>query len=167
MKNKPNRPTRGGFTLIELVASLGAASVLIVGLSSTIFIALRASDTSNTPAANTLEGLVRLSDMAAELQYTHMISEQPETAITVTVPDRNDPDTNPETIRYAWSGTAGDPVTRQYNGGTVANVVEDVHDFGVQYYQPAAVVEYITIWIQVTSDSQTRVETSLPLLNQP
>ena len=167
MRSKTNRPTRGGFTLIELIVSLTAASVLIVSLSSTIFIALRASDTSNTPAANTLEGLVRLSDMAAELQYTQTISEQTATAITVTVPDRNDPDTNPETIRYAWSGTAGDPLTRQYNGGTVANLVEDVHDFGVQYYQPAAVVEYITIGIQVTSDSRTSVETSIPLLNQP
>ncbi len=167
MKSKPNRPTCGGFTLIELIVSLAAGSVLMVGLSSAIFVALRASDPSNTPAANTFEGLVRLSDMVADLQYTQMISEQTATAITVTVPDRNDPDTNPETIRYAWSGTAGDPVTRQYNSGTVANVVEDVYDFGVQYYQPAAVVEYITIWIQVTSDSRTSVETSIPLLNQP
>ncbi len=167
MKSERNRPTPSGFTLIELIVSLATASMLIVGLSSSMFIALRASNTSNTPVANTFAGLVRLSDMAAELQYTLTISEQTATAITVTVPDRNDADTNPETIRYAWSGTAGDPVTRQYNGGTVANVVEDVHDFGVQYYQPAAVVEYITIGIQVTSDSQTSVETSIPLLNQP
>ena len=141
--------------------------MLIGALSSTIFIALRASDTSATPAANTLVGLVRLSDMAAELQYTQTISEQTATAITVTVPDRDDPDTNPETIRYAWSGTVGDPLTRQYNGGTIANVADDVHDFAVQYYQPATAVEYLTIRIQVTSDSRTSVETSVPLLNRP
>lgn len=167
MRHKTNHPTRGGFTLIELIVSLASASVLMVGLSSTIFIAFRASDTSDTPATNTLEGLARLSEMAAELQYTQTITEQTANAITVTVPDRNDPDTNPETIRYAWSGTAADPLTRQYNGGTVANVVENVHNFGVRYYQPAAVVEYITVSIQVASDSRTRVETSIPLLNQP
>jgi prepilin-type N-terminal cleavage/methylation domain-containing protein len=167
MRRKTNHLTHGGFTLIELIVSLTAASFLMVGLSSTLFIAFRATDTSNTPATNTLEGLARLSDMAAELPYTQTVIEKTANAITVTVPDRNDPDTNPETIRYAWSGAAADPLTRQYNGGIVANVVENVHNFGVKYYQPAAVVKYITISIQVASESQTRVETSIPLLNQP
>jgi hypothetical protein len=139
----------------------------MVGLSSSIFIAVRATDNSNTPAASTLEGLNALSDMAAELQYTQSVTEQATTAVTVTVPDRDDPDTIPETIRFAWSGAAGDPLTRQYNGGTVATFVENVHDFGIQYFQPTAAVEHITIWIQANSDSRTSVETSVPLLNQP
>ena len=167
MRHKTNHLTHGGFTLIELIVSMTAASFLMVGLSSTLFIAFRATDTSNSPATNTLAGLARLSEMAAELQYTQTVLEQTANAITVTVPDRNDPDTNPELIRYAWSGTIADPLTRQYNGGITDNVVENVHNFEIQYYQPAAVIKYITVSIQVASDSQTRVETSIPLLNQP
>lgn len=156
-----------GFTLIEMVVSLAAASVLMVGLSSTIFIALRASDKSNTPGGAILEGHALLCDMTAELRTAQAITEQAATAITVTVPDREDADTNLETIRYAWSGTPGDPLTRQYNGGNVANVAEDVHDFGIQYYQPASTTEYLTVWIQITSDFRTSIETTIPLLNRP
>lgn len=123
----------GGFTVLELMVSLASASLLMAGVSSSIFIALRATDTSRTPTAYALEGLARLSDMS-ELQYAQTAAEQTATAVTVTVPDRNDPDTNPETIRYAWSGTPGDPLTRQYNGGAVAPVADDVYLFAIDYY---------------------------------
>ena len=161
------RTTRAGFTLIELVASLGAASVLIVGLSSALLIALRATDSSSTPAPATLGGHARLTDMHSELQHAQSIIEQTTTAITVSVPDRDDPDSYPETIRYAWSGTPGDPLTRQYNGGTVANAAEDVHDFDIQYYQPASEVEYLTVRLQISSDARASTQTAIPLFNRP
>jgi Carbohydrate binding domain len=121
-------PNRGGYMLVELMVAMVGASVLMVGLSSTIFIALKATDTSNTPTSATIEGNAALTDLLSDLEFALSITEQTANAITFTLPDR-DGDSNPETIRYAWSGTPGDPLTRQYNGGAVATLTENVHVF--------------------------------------
>lgn len=136
MSRRAQLPNRGGYTLVELMVAMVGASVLMVGLSSTIFIALKATDTSNTPTSATIEGYSALNDLLSDLEFALSFSEQTPNAITFTVPDR-DGDSNPETIRYAWSGTPGDPLTRQYNGGTVATLVEDVHVFQHDLPPPA------------------------------
>ena len=60
-----------------------------------------------------------LVELLADLEFALAFSEKTDHALTFTVPDR-DGDFISETIRYAWSGTPGDPLTRQYNGGAVA-----------------------------------------------
>src|SRR5262249_36485794 len=42
-------------------------------------------------------------------------------------------DANPETVRYAWSGIPGDPLTRSYNGGAPVNVAVGVNAFALTY----------------------------------
>lgn len=118
----------GGYTLIELMVAMVGSCALLAGLSSAIFIALKATDTSSTPTAATLEGNATLTEILSDIEYAIAFSEITTGAITFTVADR-DGDDNPETIRYAWSGTPGDPLTRQYNGGGVATLVENVHVF--------------------------------------
>lgn len=127
---------RSGSTLVELLAAMVGASALMAGLSSTIFIALKATDTSITPTSATIEGNAALNDLLSDFEFALSFSEQTANAITFTVPDRNG-DSNPETIRYAWSGTPGDPLTRQYNGGTVATLAKDVHVFQHDLPTPA------------------------------
>ena len=57
-----------------------------------------------------------------------MLRRSPPRSIEFTVPDRSDPaDGTPETIRYSWSGDAGDPLLRRYNGSNPAVVADDVH----------------------------------------
>jgi hypothetical protein len=119
---------RSAHTLIELMVAMTAASVLIVGLSSSVFIALKATDTENTATSAILEGGDALDSMLLDIEFALSFSEQTANAITFTVPDR-DGDSNPEIIRYAWSGVPGDPLTRQYNGGSVATMLENVHVF--------------------------------------
>ncbi len=129
MTRSTNRPViRSGSTLAEMMVALVSASALMVGTASAIFVAVQGTDTSNTPTSATIDGSVALNDVLSELEFALSFSEQSATAITFTVPDR-DGDSNPETIRYAWSGTPGDPLTRQYNGGTAANVAVNVHVF--------------------------------------
>ena len=128
MRNRKQLRIRCGYTLVELIVAMVGASALMVGLSSTIFIALKATDTSNTPTSAMIEGNAALSDLLSDLEFALSFSEQTANAITFTVPDR-DGDSNPESVRYAWSGTPGDPLTRQYNGGTVATLTENVHVF--------------------------------------
>jgi hypothetical protein len=121
-------------------ASLGA-SILLVGLSSSLFIALRATETTATPTSSRIKASEALLELQADLEFAQAFTEQSARAITFLVPDRNG-DTRPETIRYAWSGTPGDPLTRQYNGGAAATFLEDVHIF--QHDLPALAANRLT-----------------------
>jgi hypothetical protein len=158
---------RSGFTLIELVASLAGAAALVAAMGATMGIALRASDPAQTPAAGIVETSQSLADLATEVQYALTLTEATATAITVTVPDRNDADANAETIRYAWSGVAGAPVTRQYNGGTAVSVAPNVGSFAIDYRPSAAAPKYLTVRVRRAADTRTTVETALPMLNLP
>ena len=126
-------PTRrSGFTLIELVASMAIGFLLLGGMASAILIASHALPGRNT----TTDAILRASDVveqiAGELHCAVTFTQRSATIVEMNVPDRN-ADLAPETIRYAWSGTRGDPLTRQYNGGTVVNVAEDVQEFQLDY----------------------------------
>ena len=70
--------------------------------------------------------------LAGELAYALTVTELAGNAITFTVADR-DGDGTPEVIRYAWSGVAGSPMTRSYNGGAAVAVLDDVREFALAY----------------------------------
>jgi hypothetical protein len=159
------RPPRAAFTLVELVASLGAATALMAGISSTLFIALRASNPANTPAGGMLQSLACMSDMAAELQFAQAVTESTSQAVTAVIPDRSDADAIAETVRYAWSGVAGAPLTRSYNGATAVNVIESVQSVTFEYFPAAVAPEYVTVRIQPSTTTRSVVETSITLLN--
>ena len=110
------RSVRRGYTLLELMIAMVGATTLMAGLSSAIFVAVQAAGTDDSPLSASRRGGAVLSDLLAELEFARSFTETTPTAITMIVPDR-DGDTIAETIRYAWSGTPGDPLTRQYNGG--------------------------------------------------
>lgn len=158
---------RRGFTLFELIASLAAASVLMIGLSSSLYIAVQAVDVSDSPSAAVLEGQAVLVDMHADLQYALTASETAANAITVTIPDRDDADTSPETIRYAWSGTVGDPLTRQFNGGVAVVVAPNVNDLKLDYWPATNAVDYIKIELRLANDPNTLLLTTIELVNRP
>jgi hypothetical protein len=67
-------------------------------------------------------------ELEADLEFALAFTEQSARAVTFLVPDQSG-DAKLETVRYAWSGTPGDPLTRQFNGGAVAVVLENVHVF--------------------------------------
>jgi hypothetical protein len=125
-----------------MVVSAAIISVLMLGMASAMVIAGKAvtrtsSDVTPGAAAQTL-GLI-----ASELRTALTVTELSATAITFTVPDRTG-DGNPETIRYAWSGKAGDPLTRQYNGGPAATILDSVQSLSLAYDKIAVVVTQST-----------------------
>lgn len=120
-----------GYTLVELVLGLAVTSVLLTGMASALLIASRAANPTG-PTPKILTGSRAVQDILNELHYALTFTERSANAVEFTVADRNG-DALPDTIRYAWSGIAGDPLTRQYNGGTVVTVAEDVHDFSLDY----------------------------------
>lgn len=164
-----NRLTRQrrGFSFIELIVSLAAATALVVGLASTMGVALRSADPDGTPAANTVAGLKLLSELAGEIAYATAITEKTALAVTATIPDRNDADSSSDAVRYSWSGTPGEPLERRYNSGTAATALANVHDFSVEYYPASGPVELLFVRIQVSAHSRAAVETTIPMLNWP
>ena len=129
---KTNATNRGAFTLMEMVLSLFIVAILLTGVVSAMFIAQKAM-ASSTATADCMSTEDRVAQMITQdVSLATSITERTDKAITLVVPSRNG-DATPETIRYAWSGVAGDPLTRQYNGGTVANIAANVYQFNLTY----------------------------------
>jgi len=117
-----------GYTLIELVVGMASSTLLVSGLASTLYISSQAMNLDDRPARQSSIASEVLGTMMADLRHAKSFSENTSTAVTFIVPDRNG-DTKPETIRYAWSGTAGDPLTYRFNSGKVLPVAYNVQRF--------------------------------------
>jgi len=130
-----------GFTLVELVLALAIMSILMTGLASAIIIASHALPDGDSPGHAVVKAAEAADRIAEEIRSALWIRERTATSVEFTVPDR-DSDGLPERIRYAWSGTAGDALTRQYNGGAVVDVVDSVQEFDLGYDLRAVTEEY-------------------------
>ena len=108
-----------------MAVSTVAVSILLGGMGSAIFVTVRATRPGSMPA-NAVHGSAAVEEMTSELRGAVSFSQRSATALQFTVADR-DSDASAETIRYAWSGTPGDPLTREVNGGNVVDFLEDVH----------------------------------------
>ncbi|MCL5280054.1 MAG: hypothetical protein M1376_09125 [Planctomycetes bacterium] len=104
----------------------------MVGIGSALMIAGRAVPTAKSVTATTVAAAEALDQIVTDLQYAVSVSQRTATMIEFTVNDRNGDDIA-ETIRYSWGGALGSPLTRQYNGGTVENVLTDVREFNLLY----------------------------------
>ena len=124
---------RPGFTLMEVVVASASAAVLAVGMMSCLLIAGRALNEDWVAPARELKGGAPLEMVLSDTRHAVGFSERTAQAVTFQVPDRTG-DTLPETIRYSWSGTAGDPLLMKYNAGTAATLVPGVYDFGLTYH---------------------------------
>lgn len=119
-----------GHTLMEVVLSTAVLSIIMGAMVSTMIIAGRAVDDNPTKLVSVAGDAV--NDITTDISLAQSITESTANAVTMVVPDR-DGDAQAETIRYAWSGTAGDPLMRYYNGGAGAVVADDVHHFNLSY----------------------------------
>ncbi len=125
-------PKRTGFTLLETVLTMAVTSVLLLAMGSAMLMVSRVLPDTRSPAAASVDGATAVEQIATDLQYAISISARSGSAIEFTVADRNG-DSQPEVIRYEWSGTAGAPLTRRENGGTALDVLADVRDFNLSY----------------------------------
>lgn len=151
-------------SLIELVVSMAAAMAILVGAASTVAIASRASNPNTTPTVSILESGACLGEMVMDLQYAITVTSATSTGVTVTVADRNN-DAVVETIRYAWAG-AGQPLTRQHNGGASSNMLASVQSFAIEYYPSAVAPQYLVLRLQGSTLATSAVETYVKLYNQ-
>lgn len=166
MRARLHADLRRGVSLVELLVSLVAASLLMAGLSSAMIIALRASDPDLTLTTEIAEGTRQLTEIQQDLQFARSFTETQTRSITATVADRNS-DGATETIRYSWSGTPGDPLMRRINQGTLTAVTANVHQFSISYQRTDGRMDYLTVKIRVGSDALAAVQTSILTDNRP
>jgi type II secretory pathway pseudopilin PulG len=123
---------RGGFTLIEAVLSVAITAVIGLSLTGVMVMAQKAlaGGIAETDTAYKTDRAMQMILM--DINLATSMPERTAHAITVVVPDR-DGGGQSETIRYAWDGVAGDPLTRQYNGGTVTTLAENIYQFNFSY----------------------------------
>jgi hypothetical protein len=119
---------RRGYTLIELVMCMASATVLVGGLASTVFLSTSVLAPDSTPGADANRSAMALAQLAGDVRHAIRFTERTATAISFIVPDRNGDGLN-DTIRYSWSGVAGDPLMYQINAETAVAVVNDVKQF--------------------------------------
>ncbi len=164
------RHRRHGFTLVEMGLSMAVMTVLLGGISSALILAGRAIPDHATPVKLMTDGFHVADQLAGELYAAQTISARSANSITFTVADRN-ADANPETIQYLWSGVAGSPLYRQYNGASASVVLGDIYQFNLTYFTQvigsSTRVTVVNITLRAGSDSASRVDTSVQLLNQP
>jgi hypothetical protein len=111
---------------------------LLGSVSMVMLLCARATGIRGGNSANVMQSTAMSDALGASAQVLNEVrcatgfSERTDKAITFTVADRSG-DGAPETIRYAWSGVAGDPLTRSYNGGTATTVAPDVRALNFTY----------------------------------
>ena len=97
---------RAAFTLVEVVLAVAITAVIGLALVGIMVMAQRglASATAEGTSAHQADRALQM--MLTDINLATSITTQTATSITMVVPARNG-DTQPETITYAWSGTAG------------------------------------------------------------
>ncbi len=128
-------PARRAFTLVELMVTMTIMAIIMTAVSSAMILTVHAIPDKDDVAVVRRGKLAILEKIAGELTYATALTEHTDTAVEFSVADRGHGAVGPEVIRYEWSGTAGDPLTRQYNGGTVVAVFAKVRDFKLTYAQ--------------------------------
>lgn len=123
---------RSAYTLVELVMGMMVLTIILAGTTSAIFLASQALPDGQDALARVPRGADAVQRMIDELGCAVSFTARTSTAVEFKVADRDSDDVE-ETIRYAWSETAGDPLTRRYNGGAVISVAEDVHALDLKF----------------------------------
>ncbi len=143
----PARAHRRGFTLTEMMIAVPSIAILMLGMAAAIKTAGRAVP-DGTSISSTAVATGRVMDLlAADITYAVAIDKMTATELIFTVADR-DVNGLAETIRYAWSGAAGAPLTRQIKTDTAppitwssvpaTSIAGGVQEFAFEYDKRSA-----------------------------
>jgi prepilin-type N-terminal cleavage/methylation domain-containing protein len=140
---------RRGFTLVELVVGMAITSVLMGAMAGAVLISTSGLNMATSAATSGSQAADAADAIARDLTLATSFTERTATAVTFTVPDRNS-DNQSETIRYAWSGRANDPLTRQFNNNAVVNLATGVQRLNFSYL-------YRTMGLATTNQSREQL----------
>lgn len=142
------RVNRRGASLLELTLAIPAMAILVAGLGASIKIAVMAVPDGTSVSDSTVAAARALDQLAGEVAFATAFNsdlQSPVAArqISFTLPDRDGKLPTTETVSYSWSGTAGAPLLRTYNGNT-STVANNVQEFVLTYSKQAVSVDNTT-----------------------
>jgi len=117
------------FSLLEVMLSTVIIAMIMLAMTSVMTLSTRCLNSKGQDVSTSSDVV---DEITTDLSLAESFSERTSTAVTFTVPDRND-NGQPETIRYSWSGTPGDSIMRTYNGGDQVAIADDVQYFSLEY----------------------------------
>jgi hypothetical protein len=79
-----------------------------------------------------MHAIFAAEELLTEMQLATRFRERTATEVEFLVPDR-DGDGTQEIIRYSWAGSAGNPLTRSYNGSTPETILYGVASLNLEY----------------------------------
>lgn len=140
---------RGGMTLLELTLAVPAMAILVLGLGAAIKIAAMSVPDGTSVSDSTLSTARAIDQFAGDLTFatainSDLLSLASTRQISFMLPDRDGTAPSTETVSYAWSGTAGAPLLRTFNGVT-STVIDNVYEFALTYSKQAVRVDSTTL----------------------
>jgi hypothetical protein len=120
---------------------MGSASIVLAGLASALLVANSAID-PGLPSSVQANASSVTQRIRGDLQFSTGFTERTSRTLTMTVPDRTG-DGIPDTIRYAWSGNSGDPLTVSLNEQAAETLLADVQTFDLSFLTRTVVAPVI------------------------
>lgn len=134
------RTQRNGYQLLELSLSLTTASILILGIASSIAIAsksLAIASLRQTSAHTTESAIARLRQDLAEAKPVQTRSVS---SVSLLTSDRGG-DGALDRVSYQWSGIAGDPLQMSIDSAPWVNMIGGVEDFQLNWQTHESLLE--------------------------
>ncbi|QOJ14357.1 MAG: hypothetical protein HRU75_06770 [Planctomycetia bacterium] len=126
---RPMPSASPGFTLVELVLSVGITAALTAGLASAVLLSAYSLPSRRSDSRDTIRANASVQQLAADLSSARTISVRDGVEVEFEVADR-DEDGSADLLRYAWGG-AGTALMYQRNAGTSMPLVDDVAEFSI------------------------------------
>lgn len=148
----PSAKARRAAMLAELIIAITISAILLLGIQSALSVALRGVPDPQSGPGTSLQANRIADQLTTELETAMYVNEHTATSIAFTIPDRNG-DGNAERVRYAWTGTPGGKLTRQYNGGTVEMIAEKVNLFSLTPSAKSVSESYPSLAVEDAAES--------------
>lgn len=132
--------SRRALTLIEMLVSLAILGVILGAVGSVMVLSAKALPSGSEPTAVSSSARDSLRGLVAEAELATSFTTATARVMVFTLADR-DANGSAETVRYEWSGTAGDPLTRVYNSGRTDTVIPGVQSLTFTYETEADTVD--------------------------
>ncbi|MDB5326342.1 MAG: hypothetical protein JWM57_1911 [Phycisphaerales bacterium] len=126
------RRQQRAFTLIEMVTSMAILAILMLACGSIVKMATNAAGSSAVRNASQTQSADAASRMVDDLNVATNFTQRTANAVTFTVPDRLNTG-SPQSVAYSWSGIAGAPLLRTFNGGTATAILPAVNSLNFDY----------------------------------
>ncbi|MFN3192461.1 MAG: hypothetical protein ACE361_18255 [Aureliella sp.] len=126
--SQPRPSSRRGIQLLELVITLTTSSILIAGVSTSLYLASEGREIATTTRNQSQASATGLERLQHDLSEAKTITSLTATDVTMTVQDR-DGDNADETLQYEWAST-GTPL-RYHDGSDWRSITGDLQNFSL------------------------------------